>query len=65
MSKQQAIKEIRREIDRVNQEIDLKIIKGVPYAREARRHKFLMSQLSRLSPSRSWFNRTFNFASAI
>jgi hypothetical protein len=57
MSKHQAVKEIRRELDRVNQEIDLKIIKGVPYAREARRHKFLMSQLRQLMPTRSLFGR--------
>jgi hypothetical protein len=50
MSKHQAIKTIRAEIDRLNQDIDLRIIKGVPYRRQALRHKFLMGQLSRLDP---------------
>lgn len=58
MSKNQAIKNIRYEIDRLNQEIDLKIIKGVSYGREARRHKFLISQLRRLNDS--WFGRLVN-----
>ena len=41
MSKHQAIRIIRSEIDRLNAEIDLKIIRGMSYTREARRHKFL------------------------
>lgn len=61
MSKHQAIRTIRMEIDRINQEIDLRIIKGVSYRREALRHKFLMSQLARLAPRRSAFS-FFNFA---
>ncbi|OHA16567.1 MAG: hypothetical protein A3C79_01385 [Candidatus Taylorbacteria bacterium RIFCSPHIGHO2_02_FULL_45_28] len=56
MSKHQAIKTIRMEIDRINQEIDLRIIKGVSYRREALRHKFLMAQLDRLVPRRSAFS---------
>lgn len=55
MSKHQAIKTIRAEIERLNQDIDLRIIRGVPYRRQALRHKFLMGQLSRLAPKRtSW-----------
>jgi hypothetical protein len=58
MSKHQAIKTIRTEIERLNQEIDLRIIKGVSYKREALRHKFLMNQLARLAPRRSnWFGK--------
>lgn len=56
MSKHQAIRTIRAEIARLNQMIDLKIIKGVSYRREALRHKFLMAQLARLSPRHSWFS---------
>ena len=56
MSKHQAIRTIRAEIDRLNQEIDLRIIRGVSYRREALRHKFLMAQLARLAPRVSnWF----------
>lgn len=56
MSKHQTIKTIRAEIDRLNQEIDLRIIKGVSYRREALRHRFLMAQLARLAPRRSMFS---------
>ena len=59
MSKHQAIRTIKSEIERLNQEIDLRIIKGVPYRRQALRHKFLMGQLSRLAPRRSgWFQNS-------
>lgn len=65
MSKQQTIKAIRAEIDRLNQEIDLRIIRGVSYRRESRRHKALMSQLARLSPRRSfWLGKSLSFMSA-
>lgn len=53
MSKHQAVKTIRAELERLNQDIDLRIIKGVPYRRQALRHKFLMGQLARLAPRRT------------
>lgn len=61
MSKHQALRTVRMEIDRLNQEIDLRIIKGVSYRRESLRHKFLMAQLARLSPRKSLFSM-FSFA---
>ena len=61
MSKYQAIRTIRMELDRINQDIDLRIIQGLPYRRLSMRHKFLMSQLARLSPRRSIL-QLFNFA---
>jgi len=64
MSKHQAIRAIRSEIDRLNQEIDLRIIRGVSYRREALRHKQLTSQLARLAPRRSnWFGKSASFVS--
>lgn len=60
MTKHQAIRAIRQELDYINQMIDLKIIKGLPYSRESRRHRALMSQLNRLSPHRSIFSRMFS-----
>jgi hypothetical protein len=64
MSKHQTIKAIRTELERLNQEIDLRIIRGVSYAAQARRHKLLKSQLARLSPgTSSWFGR-LGFVSA-
>ena len=52
MSKHQALRTIRAEIEKLNQDIDLKIIKGVSYRRESLRHKFLTAQLARISPKR-------------
>lgn len=63
MSKHQALRTIRTEVERLNQDIDLRIIKGMSYARQSRRHKFLMKQLAQLSTSgHSWFSRSMNFA---
>jgi len=64
MSKHKAIKTIRSEIDRLNREIDIRIIKGLSYRREALRHKFLMAQLARLSERQnSWFGKSLRFVS--
>ena len=52
MSKHQTVKAIRTEIEKLNREIDICIIKGIPYARQALRHKALRSQLARVTPSR-------------
>ncbi|MEY2664720.1 MAG: hypothetical protein RIT04_528 [Candidatus Parcubacteria bacterium] len=49
MSKTKTIQMIRAEIKRLNEEIDMKIIRGISYRGEARRHKSLMSQLARLT----------------
>ena len=65
MSKHQALRTIRSEVERLNQEIDLRIIKGMSYARQAKRHKMLMNQLAQLSSSgHSWFSRSMNFVSS-
>lgn len=66
---------IKKEIEKINDIIDMKIIKGVPYKTEARRHKFLISQraalsrsswpsMSRRKSSVSFFKKSFRFASA-
>ena len=68
MSKYRLSKIVQAEINKLNQIIDLKIIRGESYKKEARRHKFLMSQLNglnrqssfRAAPIRaSWFTRVF------
>lgn len=65
MSKYQTIRTIRSEIARLNHEIDLRIIKGLSYKEQSRRHKFLMSQLGRLHRSNtSWFTKPFSFVSS-
>ncbi len=68
MSKLQLINNIRMEIKKLNKEIDLKIIKGLPYKAEARRHKFLVSQFYGFyeNTKKSWFQKTLNvFASFV
>ena len=62
MSKHQIVKSLRSEIKKINYIIDQKIINGVPYWREARRHKFLISQMNRLNPpSSGWLFRSMSF----
>jgi hypothetical protein len=45
-------RQISREIAAINEAIDRKIIKGLPYAREARRHKELLRLSKSLSRER-------------
>jgi len=62
---------IKTELELLNEQIDIRIIKGLPYANIARRHKFLLSMLSDLyrSGSRasqsysSWVGRSLNYVS--
>lgn len=56
MTKYQAYRAIRTEIDRLNRVIDLKIIKGTKYHREAAKHKILVSSLKRLAAGKLWSN---------
>lgn len=68
MSKLKLINNIRVEIKRLNREIDLKIIKGLPYKAEARRHKFLVSQFYGFyeNTKKNWFQKTIQvFASFV
>lgn len=45
-------RQISRELASINETIDRKIIKGLPYAREARRHKELVKLFKSLSRER-------------
>lgn len=47
MSKQQYLKALNNEIQKLNGLIDTKILYGADYSREARRHKKLLKQLRR------------------
>jgi hypothetical protein len=57
-------KNIKSELKKINEVIDIKIIKGLSYRREALRHRFLLYRLSdlhRLSRFHSnWFQRSVN-----
>ncbi len=46
MSKERLITTISREIETLNEQIDFKVIKGISYKTEAKRHKLLVSMLS-------------------
>ena len=67
MSKQNLEKALRRELENINDIIDQKIIKGVPYVREARRHKTLLSTIASLHRgsrmSSGWFSKSFSLVS--
>lgn len=61
MSKQKLITTIHTELEKINEQIDLKIIQGLEYKRESKRHKFLVSHLTQVirgeETKRSWVNR--------
>lgn len=64
MSKITLEKTIREELKKLNDIIDMKILKGLPYKREVLRHRFLLYRLSdlhRVSRFHSnWIERSFN-----
>ena len=49
MSKDQFRQALLSEIDRINEKIDQKIVRGRPYRKEAQRHKLLLAKLSYLT----------------
>ncbi len=60
MTKMGLIYMINKELRKINQEIDKKIVKGSSYEREARRHKDLVKKLRRME-SEAAFARTLAF----
>lgn len=65
MSRYETIRTIREEIERLNHEIDLKIILGRPYMVESRRHKTLLAKLERVMPGRAWLKRGMNIIASL
>jgi len=59
MSKRHLESLLREELVNVNDLIDRKIIRGLPYTREARRHKFITARLKQLQKASqpSWLAR--------
>ncbi len=53
---------ISKELKKINERIDSKIVKGMSYSRESQRHHQLVSQLRRLESEAS-LARTFALAS--
>jgi hypothetical protein len=65
MTKHQTIKLIRSELNGLNRLIDVKIIKGVPYKDESRRHKLLLRKLKYVAHNRSLFGQSMGFLSTL
>jgi len=62
MSKTKLAYSIHDELKRLNQQIDLKIIRGQSYIREAHQHRILRRKLKEEQRS-VWLTRSFRFAS--
>jgi len=59
MSQSQYLKMIEREIQKINKQIDLKILTGERYSKEAREHKLLLKKV-RYHTKRNFFSRFFS-----
>ena len=57
MSKRHLESLLREELVRINDTIDQKIIRGLSYTKEARRHKFITARLRQLNKRSGWFSR--------
>ena len=63
MNKNKLEKALRRELEILNESIDHKIVRGLSYAKEAKRHKFLLLSLAELRRENqrfSWLARSLN-----
>lgn len=56
MSKQQYLRIIEKEIQKLNKRIDIKILRGEQYLRESREHKLLLRKFRQHS-RQSFFSR--------
>jgi hypothetical protein len=65
MSKQNLEKTLKRELENLNETIDRKILRGISYTVEARRHRILLVQLAKIRRASDfgWFSKTFSFVS--
>ena len=59
MSHEQYLKILREELQKVNQEIDLKIIQGEMYTGEAKKHRMLLNRM-RKHAKKSFLNKMFS-----
>ncbi|MEI6580773.1 MAG: hypothetical protein WCO07_01230 [bacterium] len=58
MSQKQYLKMLEREMQKLNQKIDFKILRGEDYRKEARDHKLILRKI-RFHTRRSFFQRLF------
>ncbi len=59
MSKYNLEKALRRELSVLNEIIDRKIIRGLSYSKEAKRHKYVLKSLASLR-NEGWFSKPFS-----
>jgi len=64
MSQSQYLKMLEREIQKINKKIDLKILQGEKYVKEAREHKLLLKKVS-YHTRRNFFSRFFRRQSSL
>jgi hypothetical protein len=64
MSKYNLERALRRELAGLNEVIDRKIVRGLSYSKEAKRHKAVLKSLSMLRQS-GWFARPFSSFSIV
>ena len=64
MSKQNFEKALRKELEVLNEIIDQKIVRGLSYGREAKRHRSILSSLSKIGKEAKkesgWLARSFS-----
>ncbi len=62
MTRENFTKSAQKEIESLNQLIDMKIIKGLSYKKEAKRHKFLLSKIGNTAKIQAFlFNKQPGF----
>lgn len=61
MTREQYLKIIEKEIHQLNKKIDLKILRGEDYNKEASEHKLLLRKIRQNRARRSFFSKFFAF----
>lgn len=59
MTQQQYLKTIEQQLQRINDTIDAKIMKGIPYVVESKKHKALLQKLRTHRQQNSIFYKMF------
>lgn len=66
MTRENFNKNAQREIESLNELIDMKIIKGLSYKKEAKRHKFLLSKIGNSAKAQAFlFGKQPGFISGL
>lgn len=64
MTREHFTKKAEEEINSLNEVIDMKIIKGISYQKEAKRHKFLLSKIGNTTRTQAYlFGKPAGFMS--